>query len=218
MKGKKGTKRTDPSLANLTGITYLLLLTGDACQSILEWSDLSSETEMMNVLTAELSHPKIIDPENYSDGKDTVKIGTTVIYRPSIDDWTVATSTAKFLSPIISELSLGMKTKLYQKIVANKAFTAVNELKIRKDRIDCSAKILDVVQQNPSVQQAVLLQKSRKKLFNSLLYALSKQSTKSPAASEKEAAGLKKKKNSDSRAGPNSNSTSNNNNNKKQEE
>ena len=104
-----------------------------------------------------------------------------------------------------------MKTKLYQKIVANKAFTAVNELKIKKDRINCSAKILDVLQQNPSVQQAVLLQKSRKKLYNSLLYALSKQSTKSPTASEKETAGLKKKQNTGPRAGPNPNSTSNNN-------
>ena len=84
----------------LTGLTFLLLLTGEACQSILDWSDLDTEEEMMEILTEPLKHPKKLDRKAFSQ-HDVMKIGTVAISCPSVDDWTIV----KFFNQIESNRS-----------------------------------------------------------------------------------------------------------------
>ena len=76
---------------------------------------------------------------------NNITIGNKRINRPDTETWQVATTLANEIYETVVEISLGSKTKLLNKIVEYKGFTAVRSLKIEQQTLRTTEKVYDIL-------------------------------------------------------------------------
>ena len=76
---------------------------------------------------------------------EDITIGNKRINRPDTETWQVATILAKEIYETVVEISLGSKTKLFNKIVECKGLTAVRSLQIEQQTLKTIEKVYDIL-------------------------------------------------------------------------
>jgi hypothetical protein len=112
---KNSNETTATSLDNVCGFTYLILLTGKACTSLVEWADLETPEIMMKTLTSTLSIPKRLSETETNTQKtnDVLHIGNMAFLRPDMNVWKISQKAAEDLQEMVAEFSFGIKNKFY---------------------------------------------------------------------------------------------------------
>ena len=165
--GKNFSPQEIKSVDNMTGWIYALTLVGDACTSILDWSDLRNTEEMFEKLTTNLKFPPRVTEQSYQAGTG-MKIGTIILQSPNQHEWSVATTISNILSPIIGELSLGMKTKLYNCIINFKAAESTRTMQVTRSTVHITEKMYDILQRT-DVDERLKAGKMVKTVFDAVL-------------------------------------------------
>ena len=139
---------TDPGVSDVkttAGFAYLLLLTGDACRVLVEWCNEKSPEGMFVRLTTKLTHPSVVEVVGEQD-KQTINIGGLDFCKPDQEMWSIANTVCKSLERPLSELTLGIKTKFYNKIALRDARTAAQTFNIELDTLNTSEKVFNILQ------------------------------------------------------------------------
>ena len=165
--GKNFSPQEIKSVDNMTGWIYALTLVGDACTSVLDWSDLRNAEEMFEKLTTNLKFPPRVTEQSYQAGTG-MKIGTIILQSPNQHEWSVAMAISNILSPIIGEFSLGMKTKLYNCIINFKAAESTRTMQATRSTVHITEKMYDILQRT-NVDERLKAGKMIKTVFDAVL-------------------------------------------------
>ena len=165
--GKNFSPQEIKSVDNMTGWIYALTLVGDACTSVLDWSDLQNAEEMFEKLTTNLKFPPRVSEQSYQAGTG-MKIGTIILQSPNQHEWAVATAISNILPPIIGEFSLGMKTKLYNCIINFKAAESTRTMQTTRSTVHITEKMYDILQRT-NVDERLKAGKMIKTVFDAVL-------------------------------------------------
>ena len=165
--GKNFSPQEIKSVDSMTGWIYALTLVGDACTSVLDWSDLRNAEEMFEKLTTNLKFPPRVSEQSYQAGTG-MKIGTIILQSPNQHEWSVATAISNILSPIIGELLLGMKTKLYNCIINFKAAESTRTMQTTRSTVHITEKMYDILQRT-NVDERLKAGKMIKTVFDAVL-------------------------------------------------
>jgi hypothetical protein len=197
----------DTSLDEACGYTYLLLLTGEACTSLIEWSETSSPVNMMKALTSTLAVPQRLTEEQVQKRAkgETLRIGSMTFLCPNEDVWALAQQTASGLHGLVAEISLGMKSKFYRKIIESKGNHAVRELRYTTDTIDMTAKVSNVLLHASDIETKYKISRNIKSVIQSTVDILVKKNK-----SIKSTSAALKSKNKTINQNPNATTTNNN--------
>ena len=166
----------DTSLDEACGFTYLLLLTGKACTALTEWTEENSTVNMMNALTTTLAVPQRLTEKQVQERAKgtTLRIGNMTFLCPNKDVWSLAQESAEGLHDLVAEISLGMKTKFYKKIIESKGNHAVRELRYTTSTIDMTAKVSNVLLHAADTETKLNISRYRKKMIQSAVDILVK--------------------------------------------
>jgi hypothetical protein len=205
---KNNTETTATSLDSVCGFTYLILLTGKACTSLVEWADLETSETMMKTLTSTLSIPKRLSETEANKQKtnDVLRIGNMVFLRPDMNVWKIANKAADDLQELVAEFSLGIKNKFYRKIIEQKANHAIKKQHYTASTVDMTAKVSKVLLNAKNLQDKLECSRFRKDIVKSTVDKLLSMN----AAMKNSSAALKSKnkiKNNNGKETPNATTT-----------
>jgi hypothetical protein len=205
---KNSNETTVTSLDNVCGFTYLILLTGKACTSLVEWSDLETSEIMMKTLTSTLSIPKRLSETEANTQKtnDILRIGKMVFLRLDMNVWKISQKAAENLQEMVAEFSLGIKNKFYRKVIEQKANHAIKKQHYTASTVDMTAKVSKILLNAKNLQDKLECSRFRKIIVKSTVDKLLSMN----AAMKNTSAALKSKinsKNNNDKETPNATTT-----------